>query len=395
MCTHTFCHPGTVPPYAQTPTPHAGIPRSSRSLSLYAPTIAHPDHPHLHPWLASIERSDEAKKNDPRRLISRYRSLLPSTRRRNVMHLARVVLHHPVCMSMDSDAKQSGAACRSASRIKFPKQSAAMCTHLPAPQTYEHSNTHHIDLHTPPVSHTPASRTPTHTSARIDPPTSTRSDLHQFIGVCAALSTPSNHARLSAQSASPPPSRLRIEYTCTVVTNVEGEPSLSIFTRVPCTRHYHGHAVSPPAVAPEPGTGTCPCAHVPHTEIRAGSLSSTFAAAARAPDGAVVARYIVAKNDDSNGTGAQWAPDRFLIGCAKAERKEARNRGRDDRRGGRSTHVAGAPREKGPFMRATVRWASKIITERKGGKPSKRKERGGGVRARTTGWSCGGRNSLA
>ncbi|KAJ7930354.1 hypothetical protein B0H13DRAFT_1858766 [Mycena leptocephala] len=45
------------------------------------------------------------------------------------------------CVSMHSDAKQSGAACQTASRIKFPRQSATMYTHLPAPQTYEHPNT--------------------------------------------------------------------------------------------------------------------------------------------------------------------------------------------------------------------------------------------------------------
>ncbi|KAJ7818730.1 hypothetical protein B0H13DRAFT_2378791 [Mycena leptocephala] len=122
---------------------------------------------------------------------------------------------------------------------------------------------------------------------------STRSDLHQCIGVCAALSTPSNHTRLSAHSASSPPSQLRMEYTCAepsrssqtsrevraqsrtspVRSHAETStphvgiriraiaiacahmqlPLADIFTRVPCTRHHHEHAcLSPRRADPFP-----------------------------------------------------------------------------------------------------------------------------------------------
>jgi hypothetical protein len=68
------------------------------------------------------------------------------------------------------------------------------------------------------------------------------------------------------------------------------------------------------------------------------------------------------------------------------KKRKSEERKRDDGRGGRSTYVAGAPREKGLFMRATVRWASKIITEReRRGSLARGKKEAEGVRARATG----------
>ncbi|KAJ7846544.1 hypothetical protein B0H13DRAFT_2675514 [Mycena leptocephala] len=165
-----------------------------------------------------------------------------------------------------------------------------MCTYLPAPQMYEHSNTalsnpprtrtirqHRIDLRKSPVPHTPASRMPTHTSARIDPPTSTRSDLHQLLTeqvrrrVNCASSTLARSSQTSrevhAQSCtSPVPShaetstphaRIRICAIAIAYAHARSSRSPSLYARLQSPaphptcgafpEHFHSRPMHPPS----------------------------------------------------------------------------------------------------------------------------------------------------
>jgi hypothetical protein len=101
-------------------------------------------------------------------------------------------------------------------RIVIPhsQTSTALRRDIPIPISASHSPpcTSH---HAPPISHSPASRTPARTSARIDPLAS-RSDLHRCIGTCAGLSAPSHaskRARLASRRCNPATEGMRDVHT--------------------------------------------------------------------------------------------------------------------------------------------------------------------------------------
>jgi hypothetical protein len=81
----------------------------------------HPDHPHLHPWLASIERRDgllRPKKKDPRRLISRSQQPL-AVHAETECDTSRPGSAASSCPHVDAlRCNASVAICQGASRIK-------------------------------------------------------------------------------------------------------------------------------------------------------------------------------------------------------------------------------------------------------------------------------------
>ncbi|KAJ7926326.1 hypothetical protein B0H13DRAFT_2563770 [Mycena leptocephala] len=254
-----------------------------------------------------------------------------------------------------------------------------MCTHLPAPQMYEHSNmvsvgsTARRSLR---MYNTPAPHRPPHTTrlaytrlAHARPLRSTdlhalrpppmyrrvRRTFHRIQPHPPQCSQRKSAAESTAHGVFPPALSHRARHkrgrrcaqSCTSPVPSHAEtstPHVGIricAIAIACAHTRSSRSLSLYACsqspAPHPTCGAFPehlhsrPMHPPLSqarrlspEIRAGSLSSTFAAAARAPDGAVVARYIVAENDDLNGTGAQWAPDARKPEEKKVEIEEER-----------------------------------------------------------------------